>query len=197
MTDSILVKVTARPDGRGDPFLRIPPIDGGPFLLRLGVGMEVISRRLKSARSYVDEVGFDVDFSLIEEVWKERGRFGDSPHKLSIWDFSHPTWSHFGGRTICSNCMVQEPEEIGPELDAEIEDSLDDQVTLHPAASYPEELAEDLQDAVPGMTIEQHDECANCGRDFILNEAQVAAIDSGEMELGEFACDGCRDVTGR
>lgn len=163
-----LVPLMARPDGRGEPWIIMPPTPEGARYLRVGSGLDVLSRLLSEV-SPQDEFDYLVDFSLVEATQRQLGKLGED-RRLSIYDFDHPVWVHQPG-TYCSNCMVELLE--GPEIEPEDENALDDQVTPHPDACYPEELSEDLRDNPPDVLIEQHADCATCGRDFILSKHQA------------------------
>lgn len=176
-----------RPDGKGDPWIIMPPTPEGARYLRVGPGLDVLSKLLDAAAHPGDSFDYLLDFSLVE-AWQRQHGMLDFDRGLSIYDFDHPVWTHQPG-TYCSNCLVEVPE--GPEIEPEIENDSPDQITLHPDASYPEELSEDLRDEPSGMLIEHHADCATCGRDFILSKRQTWEQITGIAEA--LVCPECMD----
>lgn len=155
---------TARPDTRGDAWLKMPPLEEGPLWLRVGVGLESVGRRLRE--KYPEEsFEFDIDFSLVEAQQRQLGML-EPDRVLSIFDFPHPTWAHRPG-TYCSNCLAIDLGQFSAWDDSPWPDDWRDD------DPFAEERAEDLRDRVPGLIVENHADCHSCGRDFILSKRQT------------------------
>jgi hypothetical protein len=189
MRNRHVIVLRPHPDAKGDAYLHMPPIEEGPYILPYETARALVWERLKRVG---EPFTLLEDFTAIRQ-WHADRRLPFDIEGLDIWSRPHDPAIHVSG-SFCSNCDVEDLSEVlwEPEDDGDATD--------HPSADDPfaEDRAEALAERNPGLTIENHDECANCGRDFILTKQQSVAWITGTLELSELLCEDCRrHVTGQ
>lgn len=173
------IPLIAKTDRHGQAWLRQSPLAEGALWLRVGPGLDALANRLR-VKYPGHQFAYDLDFTLVEAQQVQLGML-EKGRYLTIFDFDHPTWVHEKG-IYCSSCMAVD---LSPTEDWDDGDAPD-----HPSPDDPfaAERAEDLKEAVRGMTIEQHADCAACGQDFITEHWQTYLHSIGDLVY----CQDCR-----